>query len=275
MKIISKDEYNISEVISELIDGSGLVYLPKIFNKKQVEKARDIIINETQDGIETGGSHFNQRDSDVKEQRRVWNLINIDNVFVEMVTHPKIISIMGEFLGTDFVMGSICASRTMPGFKGQEPHIDYPYWDFYREKSFPSRINSTFPLNGQATIIIDPFTEKTGATAYKPGSQKILHYPKKDDNFFENFDLMLGNPGDLILFNGAVWHCAMPNKSKTGRIGILIEFLPKFVKPVEDMLTDLDQEFIEKASPIMRQLLGLNYPWPSTPPHHPLEFEKK
>ena len=73
---------------------------------------------------------------------------------------------MGEFLGTDFVMGSICASRTMPGFKGQEPHIDYPYWDFYREKSFPSRINSTFPLNGQATIIIDPFTEKTGATAY-------------------------------------------------------------------------------------------------------------
>ena len=108
MKIISKDEYNISEVISELIDGSGLVYLPKIFNKKQVEKARDIIINETQDGIETGGSHFNQRDSDAKEQRRVWNLINIDNVSNPTIRQlDSVEGIYAKHLGSKEGLGSV------------------------------------------------------------------------------------------------------------------------------------------------------------------------
>ena len=59
-------------------------------------------------------------------------------------------------------------------------------------------------------------------------------------------------------------------RSDAGRIGLLIEFLPKFVKPVEDMLTGLDDAFVESASPTIRQMLGLNYPWPSAPPHDPL-----
>jgi hypothetical protein len=61
----------------------------------------------------------------------------------------------------------------------------------------------------------------------------------------------------------------MPNHSAAGRIGLLIEFLPKFVKPVEDMLSGLDPAFLERISPMIRQMLGLDYPWPSTPPHDP------
>ena len=62
----------------------------------------------------------------------------------------------------------------------------------------------------------------------------------------------------------------MPNRSDGSRAGILIEFLPKFVKPVEDLLSDLDDTFLAAADPKLRQLLGLAYPWPSTPPHPPL-----
>ena len=37
-------------------------------------------------------------------------------------------------------------------------------------------------------------------------------------------------------------------------------------KPVEDLLSDLDDDFLAAADPRLRQLLGLAYPWPSTPP---------
>jgi ectoine hydroxylase-related dioxygenase (phytanoyl-CoA dioxygenase family) len=158
----------------------------------------------------------------------------------------------------------------MPGYAGQEPHIDYPYWDYHRPRSFPVRINSSFPLNAQGTIVIDPFTVESGATAYRPASARALKYPTSEDRFFDDYEQMLGDPGDLILFYGLTWHCAMPNRSDAGRIGLLIEFLPKFVKPVEDMLTGLGDEFLERASPIVRQMLGLDYPWPSTPPHDPI-----
>jgi ectoine hydroxylase-related dioxygenase (phytanoyl-CoA dioxygenase family) len=80
---------------------------------------------------------------------------------------------------------------------------------------------------------------------------------------------MLGDPGDLILFYGLTWHCAMPNRSDHGRIGLLIEFLPKFVTPIEDMLTDLPPGFMDQADPVVRQMLGERYPWPSQPPHPP------
>lgn len=270
MKTFTPQDYDPDEVVRELLDGNGAVRFPKLFTDAQVQAARDIVLRETRDEKFTM-SHFNQDDEDAKLQRRVWNLIAKGDVFADMVLHPQIFRTMQAMLGTDFTMGSICASRTMPGFGGQEPHIDYPYWDFHREKSFPTRINGSFPMNCQATILLDPFTEETGATAYKPGSQKVLHYPNAADNFFDDHARMVGEPGDVVLFFGLVWHCAMPNLSNQGRAGILVEFLPKFVKPVEDLLSDLDEDFLAAADPHLRQLLGLAYPWPSSPPHPPMQ----
>ena len=83
---------------------------------------------------------------------------------------------MQAMLGTDFIVGSYCASRTMPGFAGQEPHIDYPYWDYHRPHSFPARINSSFPLNAQGTIVIDPSRSKRRhrvPTRHRRGSSAI------------------------------------------------------------------------------------------------------
>ncbi|MCP4308566.1 MAG: phytanoyl-CoA dioxygenase family protein [bacterium] len=270
MKSVAADTFEPEIVAKELLEGSGAVCLPGLFNEAQVNEAREIILAETADHNFTG-SHFNKDDEDAKLQRRVWNLIGRGQVFVDMVQHPLVMASMRAFLGTEFILGSICASRTMPGFGGQQPHIDYPYWDLYRDKTFPMRINASFPLNAQATIVIDPFTEERGATALLPGSQNHLRYPRKTDDFFGKCERLTGEPGDVILFYGAAWHCAMPNRSEHGRIGILIEYLPKFVKPIEDMLSGLDQDFVDNADPMMRQLLGFSYPWPSAPPNPPPE----
>ncbi len=269
MRTMTVDQFEPDLVVAELLDGGGAVRLTGLFDDAQISQARRAVESDTDDSKLTG-SHFNQGGDDPHLQRRVWNLFNHDPVFADMATHPMIIDSMRAFLGTDFICGSYCASRTMPGFGGQEPHIDYPYWDFHRDHSFPARINSSFPLNCQATVVIDPFTVESGATAYRPGSAAKLHYPTPEDRFFDDYQQMLGDPGDVILFYGLTWHCAMPNRSDSGRIGLLIEFLPKFVKPIEDMLTGLPDGYLEQADPIVQQLLGQGYPWPSQPPNPPL-----
>ena len=43
---------------------------------------------------------------------------------------------------------------------------------------------------------------------------------------------------------------------------MLIEFLPKYIKPVEDLLTYLDENFKNNSNKKIRQLLGLNYEYP-------------
>ena len=161
MKTLTVDEFTPDAVVDELLDGGGAIRFPGLYSADQVERARTIVERETTDEKITG-SHFNQDEDDALLQRRVWNLFAQGDVFCEMVQHPVIVESMRAFLGSDFIVGSMCASRTMPGFRGQEPHLDYPYWDFHRVHSFPTRINSSFPLNCQGTILLDPFTEETG-----------------------------------------------------------------------------------------------------------------
>ncbi len=271
MKTMTRENFDAEKVATELIDGDGALLLKGVFDKDRIARIRDLIVAETDAERETG-SHFNQSGADARLQRRVWftRLVELSPDIALLLEDPMIFESMQAFLGAEFVMGSMCASRTMPGFGGQEPHIDYPYWDFHRARTFPMRTNASFPLNGQAVIIVDPFTEENGATALAPGSQKTLRYPTSEDKFHENSIRLTGEPGDVALFFGAAWHCAMPNRSDRGRTGILVEFLPKFVTPIEDLLTGLDPDFEASASSVMRQLLGFNYPWPSTPPHPPM-----
>ena len=264
MRRFDKDKYVVGEIIEELLYGDGAVVFPGLFPPDQIAEARQIIMDRSS-AEPPRVTHFQGKaeiENRLTLQRRVWNLITKGKVFSRMAEHPVIVDVMKHFLGTEFIMGSIAANRILPGGPGQEPHIDYPYWDFHKPESFPIHLNSSFPMNAQVTIVLDPFTKESGATAYVPGSQREIRYPAESDGFYERCEQMLGEPGDAVIFFGAAWHCAMPNKSSHDRSGILIEYLPKFVKPVEDMLTTLDEDFKGTMSTMMRQLLGFDYPHP-------------
>ena len=38
----------------------------------------------------------------------------------------------------DLPIGSIASNTIFPGGSGQEPHIDYPYWDYYNKEHWPN-----------------------------------------------------------------------------------------------------------------------------------------
>ena len=264
MKRVAPDQADPEAIADELLNGAGAVLFEGLFSPEQVAEARAIIMSESEREAQKV-THFQgaaEAGGQLNLQRRVWNLLAKGEVFSHMAAHPVIMAALRRFLGTEFIMGSIAANRILPGGPGQEPHVDYPYWDFHSPETHPIGLNASFPMNAQVSVILDPFTEESGATAYVPGSQRELRYPGDSDRFFERCERMLGGPGDAVLFYGAAWHCAMPNNSDHDRNAVLIQYLPKWVKPMEDMPAALPQSFIDAASPDMRQLLGLNYPYP-------------
>ena len=251
-------------VVEALTKGPGAIRLRGLFSAAQVAEARRVVMAHSEDRAQTV-THFQGQaaeDQRLHLQRRVWNLLAKGDVFSEMSEHPAIVEAMRLFLGADFIMGSIAANRILPGGPGQEPHIDYPYWDLHAPETFPLGINSSFPLNAQVTIPLDPFTIETGATAFVPHTQHVLRYPGEGDAFFDRCERMEADAGDAIVFFGATWHCAMPNRSNQDRSAVLIQYLPKFVKPMEDLRAMVGEAFVKRASPTMRQLLGLNFPYP-------------
>jgi len=259
----SKSNLNQVKALNELIQGDGVIIIEDVFDIEVIKKAR-LVVNEFAVNQEQKESHFNaeaEATGKIHLQQRVWNLFSKGLIFSDLITHDIIFNLMSKFLGTEFFCGSYCASRLLPGSLGQELHIDYPYWDYYKEETFPMGLNSSFPQNCQVTIPLDICSIKSGATGYIPGSQKNLHYPNKEDDFL-NLQQMLGKPGDLIFFNGNCWHGAMPNKSDHQRAALLIEFLPKYIKPVEDLVSYLDEKFKDNCSERVKQLLGLKYEYP-------------
>ena len=261
----SKSSFDKNIALHELIEGEGVILIENIFDINIINKARSII-NEFADKQEQKESHFNaEADAlgKIKLQQRVWNLFGKGLVFSDLISNDLIFDLISKFLGSEFFCGSYCASRLLPGCPGQELHIDYPYWDYYKESAFPIGLNSSFPQNCQVTIPLDICSAESGATGYIPGSQKNLHYPNKNDDF-SNLQQMFGKPGDIVFFNGNCWHGAMPNKSNHQRAVILIEFLPKYIKPVEDLVSNLEDDFKKNSSERVKQLLGLNYEYPKT-----------
>jgi len=259
----SKENLGKNNALNELIKGSGVIVIEDVYDLNVIQKARKIV-NDFADNQEQKESHFNaeaEASGKIQLQQRVWNLFGKGLVFSDLITHDLIFNLMSKFLGTEFFCGSYCASRLLPGSLGQELHIDYPYWDYYKEGTFPMGLNSSFPQNCQVTIPLDICSAESGATGYIPGSQKNLHYPNKDDDF-SNLQQMIGKPGDIVFFNGNCWHGAMPNNSNYQRAALLIEFLPKYIKPVEDLVSYLDDDFKKNSPERIKQLLGLNYEYP-------------
>ncbi|MEM6712488.1 MAG: phytanoyl-CoA dioxygenase family protein [Pseudomonadota bacterium] len=264
MKRYTPETVDVDEIVDELLGGQGAILISGLFTKEEIAQARSIIM-EHSNADASKVTHFQgaaEEAGTISLQRRVWNLLAKGDVFSHMASHPVLMRILRKFLGSEFIMGSIAANRLLPGGPGQEPHVDYPYWDFHAPETHPVGLNGSFPMNAQVSVILDPFTKESGATAYVPGSQKELRYPREEDRFFERYAQMEGEPGDVALFYGVTWHCAMPNNSTHDRNAVLIQYLPKWVKPMEDMPAALPQSLLDAATPDMRQLLGLNYPYP-------------
>ena len=248
-------------LIDEFLNGSGVLMLRQAFSPEVIAEARRLIMDLSDQPDKA--THFQEGNEDrIHLQRRVWNLLNKGQVFVDMVQHPTVCAITHALLGSAFKLGSVAANRLLAGGPGQQPHIDYPYWDLHKRHEFPARMNSSFALNLQATILLDDFTETNGATAYLPGSQAQLNYPSDPEHFFAHCQRMTGQAGDVVIFNGMIHHCAMANESDRDRSGILIEYLPKFVIQLEDQIRGVDGSVVEAASPLLRRLIGIDYQFP-------------
>ena len=260
---LNKSFSDYEKVLNELLLGSGVVLFKEVFALNKINEAREIV-NKFAENQDQKESHFNseaEASGKIHLQQRVWNLFGKGQVFSDLITNDIIFNVMSKLLGTEFFCGSYCASRLLPGSLGQELHLDYPYWDFYKSETFPIGLNSSFAQNCQVTIPLDICSKESGATAYIPGSQKNLHYPTQKDDL-TNKQQMIAEPGDLVFFNGNCWHGASPNNSDYQRAALLIEFLPKYIKPVEDLVSYLDKDFKDNSSDRVRQLLGLNYEYP-------------
>ncbi|MDE0262029.1 MAG: phytanoyl-CoA dioxygenase family protein [Bryobacterales bacterium] len=251
---------DVAAAVSELCDGQGYLLLEDFYAPELITAARERIY-ELLEREPNRTSHF-YGDDENASQARVWNLPAKGEVFRQICSDERMLAIMRPILGEDLMLSSFAANVLHPGAQAQEPHVDYPYWDLHARDRWPSRLNASYHLAVEAVMPLDEFTLENGATAIVPGSQKLARWPDPDE-FRRRHIRTTMRPGTLLLFPALLWHAGQTNHSRASRATLLGSYTIKSIKPIEDWSRCVDRDTALGYDQPMRDLLGLNYPYPA------------
>lgn len=183
--------------------------------------------------------------------QRVWNLIDKGEIFEEAIQHPQMLAAMAYLLGADCTLSSFTVNILYPGAPDAGLHIDYPL------SALPTP-RPSFPMVANSVWFLDDFTTENGATSCVPASHLRLESLPEADVEYEDAQQICGSRGSVLIVNGAVWHGSSENRTDKPRVALLGFFCRSILKPQQDHLKIVSEEVIERATPTLKRLLGLN-----------------
>lgn len=125
----------------------------------------------------------------------------------------------------EWLLGEGCiiyayTSSSMPpgaGNYSNRIHVDCP------------RMIPGYITNAGATILLDDFTERNGATWFLPGSHTRLEAPGEDE-FYRDAARVIAPAGSVFYFNARLWHAGGHNETAAWRHAITINMCRPFMK---------------------------------------------
>jgi ectoine hydroxylase-related dioxygenase (phytanoyl-CoA dioxygenase family) len=186
--------------------------------------------------------------------RRLANLANKGRIFCQLYTHPQVLEVVAAIMGSDIRVSMVNARDVPPQTGVRMPfHMDSDKGRVRDERGYSA---------ATAIWMLDPFTVENGATAFVPGSHLLGKSPKQvlaDLNTSHPDEIIIvGQPGDVLVFNGHCWHAGRPNLTNDHRRAILVHYLRADVPRRENRRQHLDAENEAGLDPRERELLGLD-----------------
>lgn len=228
----------------EILGGDGYVVLPDLFSPQEMAEARlqilKLVAEPTARLLKAGA------------RSRLYRLLGESNIFDQMAQHSLVVEIIEKILGDDMTLGGLSAHILDPGASQMGIHVDYPY--FTMKPPYPK----TPVMEIQAIWMMEDFTETNGAPLFAANTQTLGQFPDPE-KFGELAHMVTGKAGSVVLSHGLCWHDTSINQSEQPRVAVLGNYNPKFIRPLENPGQRVTADFLEQASPKMKQLLGLEF----------------
>jgi hypothetical protein len=199
---------------------------------------------------ESAGAEFRQEPG----ARRLANLVDKGDVFVDAILDPTVLEHIGHVLGPRFKLSSLNARSANPRSEESQPlHVDAGaladergYWV----------CNSVWML--------DDFTTDNGALRVVPGSHRWGRRPQDalpDPQAPHPEEVLVtGRAGDLVVMNSHLWHGGTANRTARPRLA-LHAFYCRWDKPQQQYQKGLLRPETQAALPAAaRALLALDDP---------------
>ena len=168
-----------------------------------------------------------------------------DVFFLDVATSARLLAIASELLGDYVTLQQQNGVVNPPSDENYQAgwHRDLPYQHFV----------SSRPLAISALVCLDPFTTQTGGTCVLPFSHRTEAFPS--EAYVHAHEVgMIGEPGDVLIFDSMLFHRAGANRSGRPRRGLNHVYSLPFLKQQISLPRALAGRYSD--DPFLRRFLG-------------------
>ena len=279
----------LSQCVTDL-ESSGYCYLADALSSVEVLQLQQRLSEqaqaEEQRGVAYKDGSTNQNWGDFRDEQgelrpaafdpaaggsnqRIWMLVNKGRLFVDLLQHSNVRNIVSSILGDEYILSSHIANIARPGGAAMRLHTDQwwmppptrpnrrhlPAGSVNRARFDIDEIHGVAispPVVVNVLWMLDPFTEKNGATQVVPGSHLLGRQPDEDAVSVAT----TAPAGTALVVDGRTWHGTGANIGGGERRAVLTTFCAPQFRPQENYTVGTRSEVLERADDDLRTLLG-------------------
>lgn len=232
------------------LEEEGWAVIPGVLSKAEAEATLTRLWREKED-LERSGSTTFRPDIDPNESNvRIFNLIQIDQMFRDLISHPLALDMVQSVLGSEFLISNFTANIARPGSQSMSLHSD-------QSIVVPDPWTRVWALN--VIWCLTDVHKDNGATLFIPGSNKWTTRADIPPNAPELLRPFEARAGDIILMDGRLWHTSGQNVTKDEDRALLFGYYTSsFLRQQVNWTAQLPKELQENLSEGMKDMLGLH-----------------
>ncbi len=232
------------------LEDEGWCVVPDVLSPQATAAALDRLWAASAESTRRGTpTHIASLDPNAQNVR-VFNLIDLDPLFRELVQHPLAVELVAATLGGDFMISNFTANIARPGSRSMALHSDQAI-------VVPEPWHAPWAIN-----IIWCLTDvrfENGATLFLPGSHRFTRQAEVPADALSRMRPFEAKAGSIIAMDGRLWHTSGANVTADEDRALLFAYYSAaFLRPQVNWNAALSEDVQAQTRGSLRHWLGLD-----------------
>ncbi len=238
-----------TEAHKRSLDEHGYCVIEDVLGPSKTADVRSRLVKAAAESERRGISTYIEGLDPNPNNVRVFNLLDLDPVFIELISHPLALEVARHVLDDDFVISNFTANIAKPGSDSMFVHSDLAL-------VLPEPWHAPWSLN--VIWCLDDVRGENGATLFLPGSHRFECMEDVPADIAEKMIPFEAKAGSVVAMEGRLWHTSGANRTQDEERGLLFGYYSRsFIRPQWNFNVGLSDVTKATLSPELHELLGL------------------
>ena len=235
--------------VREQLAATGVAVVTGVLTQEEALRVRAALIAAAAESERRGIATFMPVLDPNASNVRVFNLLDIDATFRELIVHPLALQLVRDLLGQHISIANFTANIALPGSKSMTMHSD---------QALVAPEPWLAPWSANIIWCLDDVYFENGATLFLPGSHRFTRRSELPSNSIAQMKPFVAKRGDIVMMDGRVWHTSGANISADVERALLFGYYSvDFLRPQTNWNVVLSDATKAQLTPELFTLLGL------------------